>query len=139
LKTFPKAPKNKVGKYVLDANDSAIMTVEFANGAIGTIHPTRWATGHANTVALRVFGDKGAIRINLDESYSELNICHGKDVDKAKLKKIKCPATPIMYKRFIQSIKTGKNDQPDFARGAEVQKILDACFVSDSKGYSVKL
>jgi hypothetical protein len=32
-----------------------------------------------------------------------------------------------MYQRFIQSIQSGVNDQPDFARGAEIQELLDLC------------
>ncbi|MBN1460556.1 MAG: Gfo/Idh/MocA family oxidoreductase, partial [Armatimonadetes bacterium] len=43
LKTFHKAKGDKVKGYQLDANDSAIATVELTNGALGTIHTTRWA------------------------------------------------------------------------------------------------
>ena len=38
LKTFAKAPGDRVGDYVLDANDSALMSLGFANGAVGVIH-----------------------------------------------------------------------------------------------------
>ena len=37
LKTFDKAPGNKIGDYDLDANDSFAMTVDFNNGALGVI------------------------------------------------------------------------------------------------------
>ncbi|MGE9269275.1 MAG: Gfo/Idh/MocA family protein [Verrucomicrobiales bacterium] len=37
LKTFKKASRNRIGKFKLDTNDTAVMTVEFANGAIGSI------------------------------------------------------------------------------------------------------
>jgi len=47
LQTFPKVAGNRMGEYILDANDSAVMTVEFANGALGTIHTSRWVAGHA--------------------------------------------------------------------------------------------
>ena len=43
-----------------------VAIVRFNNGALGTLHSSRWATGHANTVALRVYGDKGGLDINLD-------------------------------------------------------------------------
>ena len=52
LKTFPKAKGNRVGEYVLDANDSAVINVTFQNGALGTIHTTRWCGGHANRLFL---------------------------------------------------------------------------------------
>ena len=35
LKTFDKAPGNKIGEYDLDANDSFTMSVDFTNGALG--------------------------------------------------------------------------------------------------------
>src|SRR5262249_4158807 len=43
LQTFNKVPGDRIGDYVLDANDSFIISAEFANGAIGTIHSSRWA------------------------------------------------------------------------------------------------
>jgi predicted dehydrogenase len=44
--------------------------------------------------------------------------------------KIATSSTPSNFERFIKSIKTGQNDQPDFKRGAEIQKVLDSCFES---------
>ena len=139
LQNFKKAPGNKIGEYKLDTNDSAVITAEFAGGAIGTIHLSRYTTGYHNCLQLRVFGDKGAIRIDLDKSKTELEICAGKDRHSAKWRTIKCRKTPSIYQRFIQSIKTGKNDQPDFARGAEIQKVLDACIQSDKMDKTIKV
>jgi predicted dehydrogenase len=139
LKTFPKVKGNRLGDYVLDANDSAVITVELAGGAIGTVHTTRWATGHANSLLLRVYGDKGAIVVDLDKSGQEVRICRGRDVDKQVWKTIRCRPTPTIYQRFIRSIRTGTNDQPDFARGAAIQKVLDACFQSDAEGRTISI
>ena len=139
LKTFPKAKGGRVGKYKLDANDSAVMTVELANGAVGAIHTTRWATGHKNSLLLRVYGDKGGIVVDLDKSYTELRICRGKAMHEAAWSTIKCRPTPSIYRRFIKSVRRGVNDQPDFARGAAIQKVLDACFQSDAEGRAVKV
>ncbi len=139
LKTFPKVKGNRIGEYKLDANDSAIMTVEYANGALGTVSTTRYATGHANTVALSLHGTDGAVRINLDRSYTEMDVTRGKDRHTCTWKTITCGRTPDMYKRFVESIRTGVQDQPDFARGAEIQKALDACFVSDAEDRTVRL
>ena len=139
LKTFFKIKGNRIREYVLDANDSAVITVELANGAIGMIHTSRWQTGYANCLELFIHGDKGAIRINLDKSYTELEICKGKDVHSRVWKTVKCGKTPNIFRRFLKSIKTGKNDQPDFARGAAIQRVIDACFESDRSGRSVKV
>ena len=139
LKTFHKAKNDKIGEYELDANDSAVISVEFQNGAIGTIHTTRWATGYPNSLALRIFGDKGAIRIDLDKATDKLEMCRGKNIDKFQWETVECGKTPNIYERFINSILTGKNDQPDFNRGAEIQKILDACIESDETTSTVEV
>lgn len=139
LKTFAKAPGNRIGEYVLDANDSAVMTVEFANGALGTIHTTRWSGGHANRLFLKISGTRGSVEIDSERSTTSYRISTGADLDKSVWKEIACKPTPNNYARFIKSIRTGRQDQPDFARGAEVQKVLDAVITSDAKGKPVKV
>lgn len=139
LKAFSKAKGDRIGEYKLDANDSAVMTVEFANGALGVIHTTRWCGGHANRLFLKIAGTKGTIEIDSDVTKNGYRICAGADVNKAEWKSVEAKATPNNYARFIKAIRTGKQDQPDFARGAEVQKVLDACFSSDKAGRPVKI
>lgn len=133
LKTFPKAKGNRIGEYILDANDSAVLNVEFANGAIGTIHTTRWCGGHANRLFLKIAGTKGTVEIDSDKTTAGYRICSGSDLDKAQWREVEAPAVLNNYQRFIKAIQTGRQDQPDFARGAEMQKVLDACYVSDEK------
>jgi len=137
--TFPKAPGNRVGEYRFDANDSVIITAELRNGAIGTIHTTRWATGHSNSLLLRLYGTQGGIIIDLDAAYGTLRICNGKGAAKNAWRTVKCGKTPSISERFVRSVRTGINDQPDFARGAAIQKVLDACFESDKTGQTVKV
>ena len=45
----------------------------------------------------------------------------------------------IEISAFITSIISGKNDQPDFKRGADIQKILDSCFLSSEKNEWIDL
>jgi predicted dehydrogenase len=139
LKTFTKIKGRRLGAYSLDANDSATMQVEFANGALGVVHTTRWATGYANTLSLRIHGTQGALRIDLDKSYNELEVCLGQDIDKAHWRTSKAPPVPTTYQRFISAIRSGQPGHPDFARGAEIQKILDACIQSDTNRTPVKV
>jgi predicted dehydrogenase len=139
LKAFPKAPGNKLHGVKFDANDSAILAVELKNGALGVIHTSRWATGYKNQVWLQIHGDRGAIKIDLDKSWEEIQICRGKDVKTVQWKTLRTGKTPNIYQRFIKSIQTGKNGQPDFARGAAIQKVIDACFESDAAGRPVKV
>jgi predicted dehydrogenase len=130
LKVFSKIKGEKHGDYVLDANDTALMQVEFTNGALGMMHVTRWATGHLNTIELLVCGTKGALRINLDRSHNNLEVSMGKDLNAGKWTELACPKTPPNAERFIKSIQTGVNAEPNFQTGANAQKVLDACFVS---------
>lgn len=139
LKAFPKAPGDKIDKYLLDANDSAVITAELTNGALGSFRTTRWATGHHNSITLSIFGDEGALKIDLDRSGSELELCQIINRKVGPWTKVDCGATPSIYQRFINSIKKGVNDQPDFARGATIQKALDACVQSDREDRTIVL
>jgi predicted dehydrogenase len=139
LKTFRKAPRNRVGEYVLDANDSAVLCIEFKNGALGTIHTTRWAGGHINRLYLKVSGTKGSIEIDSERTTNGYRISVGKDLDQGLWKDVATPPVPTIYQRFIKSILTGKQDQPDFVRGAEIQKTLDACFKSNAEQRPLKV
>jgi len=132
LRTFDKGiPGNQLGEYVLDANDSFISIVSFANGGLGTIHSSRWATGQANSLRVRVYGDKGAIEVDLDRAYDDYRICQGKDALTFTWKTVKCKPTPSNYQRFIRAIKTGVNDVNDFVNGAKIQAYLESSFTSD--------
>ena len=73
MKSFPKGvPRNTCKGYKLDADDSFFTTAEFASGALGVIHATRWATGHANFLRLRVFGDRGALVVDSEAGTDKL-------------------------------------------------------------------
>ncbi|MCE9614371.1 MAG: Gfo/Idh/MocA family oxidoreductase [Lentisphaerae bacterium] len=137
--TFPKmdAKGRKVTKWKgvpLDANDTAMIELHFGNGAVGQCHTTRWATGHANTVALAVHGTEGALRINLDDGYDKLNLCLGKNRHATKWETRLIKPTPNNYQRLINAIRSGKPEQADLMRGAQIQAYLDACERSAASG-----
>lgn len=139
LKTFPKAIGNRIGKYKLDANDSAVMTVEFANGALGVIHTSRWIGGHANRLYLKIAGTKGTLEIDSERSTTSYRVCRGPGLDKSEWTEVACKPVPNNYRKFIRACQTGGQGDPDFARGAEVQKVLDACFSSEAARRPVKV
>jgi len=139
LKAFPKAPGNKVGQYKLDANDSAVMTIEFANGALGVIHTSRWVGGHANRLFLKIAGTLGTIEIDSERSTTSYRACVGPGLDTCEWTEVECKPVATMYQRFIRAVQTGKPGEPDFERGAAVQKVLDACFASDALRQSVRI
>ena len=132
LKTFHKAEGDKIGDYTLDANDSAVMTAEFANGALGTITATRFATGHANDLTLRLFGTAGGLEVKTDGKVSSLRICEGPEIDAFSWEVVECPPVLTTYQRFVQACNSGINGEPTFRRAAEVQRILDLCFAQEA-------
>ena len=141
LRTFAKGVRgNRIGPYILDANDSFISTIELASGGIGTVHATRWATGHYNSLRARVYGDEGAVEVDLDRDPSSYRLVKGKKaVQGAQWRVVPCKRTPTQYERFIKSIRAGKNDASDFANGAKVQAYLEASVQSSETGRPVKV
>ncbi len=139
LKTFDKGPGRKMGDYTLDANDSAVIHAEMVGGALGVVHTSRWATGQKNTLLLRIYGEEGALVIDLDKGYGRLDVCLGRNRHKAEWKTVECARTPTNFQRFIRWIQSGKPDQPDFAQGAAIQDVIDACVKSDKTGKTVNV
>jgi predicted dehydrogenase len=141
LRTFDKGIEGKrIGPFVLDANDSFVSTVSFAGGGLGTVHATRWATGQINSLRVRVYGDEGAVEVDLDRSHDLYRICKGKPAARAAAwKDVRCRRVPTQYERFIRAVRTGKSDVSDFANGAKVQAYLDASAISDREQRRVKL
>jgi predicted dehydrogenase len=122
----------------LDANDTAILEMQLDAGGSAVAHTTRWATGRGNQVALEVYGTEGALMIDLDRGYDRLWVVDRKIADTAKnepdWREVTLKRTPNLWQRFAKLIKTGKNDQPDMVRGAQVQAYLDACERSAANG-----
>ena len=132
LATFPKITPTGTATTTwngkdLDANDTAVIELRFVGGALGVIHTTRWATGHANHLRCEVHGTDGAMQFDLDAGYDVLNTCLGRDALKSKWKAVTLKPAPTMYQRFITSIRTGVSGQADVFRGAQIQAYLDAC------------
>lgn len=131
LKSFSKAPDDQIDEYVLDANDSFVMAVEFANGALGTIHASRWGAGFRDDLRLRIFGSKGA----LDVSYGgrdangmripRLDVCLSDDVETQTWRVYPLKSTETNYERFVRALRHGEQLEPSFAHAANLQRILD--------------
>jgi predicted dehydrogenase len=57
----------------VDVDDAFVATVEFENGAIGTLEATRFAAGRKNYKVLEINAEKGSIHFNL-ERLNELQV-----------------------------------------------------------------
>ena len=140
LQTFKKVDGNRMGEFVLDANDSFVMSVEFTNGAIGTIHSTRWASGHANDQRLRIYGEKGGLELSHGHWGSLLKVCAGADVATSTWREIAAEPVPTNYQRFADAVRTGIQGEPGFRRAAELQQVLDLALVAglDRKEHKIQ-
>ena len=141
LARFDKGvPGERLGGYKLDADDSVFVTARFASGAVGTIHTTRWAPGHNNSLRLRVYGDQGAVDIDLDRSYETLRVCLGEvGRDHAAWTELKLAARESNMARFLRAVRDGKPESPTFEDGFKIQACLDACLQSDRTGRTVAI
>lgn len=133
LRSFDKAPGNRIGDYELNANDSFTMALDFSNGAFGVVHASRWATGHLNELRLRIYGDKGGIEVVHNLNGSELKVCMGEDIENAKWQVLDVGTVPTNYQRFVDAARTGIPPEPSFRHAAELQQVLDLAVVSDEK------
>ena len=134
LKTFDKAENNRIGAYTLDANDSVAITAEMSNGALASIHMTRFASGNLNDLNLAIYGDKGALRIWANHLDSRLSVCLGPDLLTQTWRPLSAEPTPRNEKRFADALVSRVNGEPSFRTAAEVQRLLDLCVVSDRTG-----
>lgn len=134
LTTFDKAKDGRIGDYTLDANDSFNMTTRLTNGAVGVVHASRMATGHINDLHLKVFGTKGGLDVRFARDQSILRACLPPDLETGEWRDMPVPPVQTNYERFIAAIRDGRQETPDFARGAVLQRALDAAVVSDGNG-----
>jgi predicted dehydrogenase len=131
LQTFDKVPGGRMGEYVLDANDSFVISAEFSNGAIGSIHSSRWASGHQNDQRLRAYGEKGGLELSHGIWGSLLKICVGDDISSCTWREVKAEPVPTNYERFAEAVRTGVQSEPSFRHAAGLQKVLDLALVAD--------
>ena len=132
LQTFNKVPGDKIGEYVLDANDSFIIAAEFDNGAIG-VDPFV-ALGHAATSTTSACAST-ARRAGSSCSHghwgSLLRICVGDDTATGTWQEVKAEPVQTNYQRFAEAVRTGVQTEPSFRHAAKLQQVLDLALVAD--------
>lgn len=133
LGTFRKAEGDRIGDYVLDANDSFVMTAGLTNGALGVIHATRWATGHLNELRLRIYGEKGGIEVQHDHKGSLLWVCLDDDAQSATWREMKAEPVATNYERFVSAVRLQIPTEPSFRHAANIQRVLDMASGEEAK------
>ena len=106
LTTFGKAPGDRIGEYVLDA-DSFAMHMRLEGGATGVVHASRMASGHINDLSLRIFGTAGGLDVRFEGGESRLRACLGADLVTATWREVECSPVRTNYERFVDAIRRG--------------------------------
>jgi predicted dehydrogenase len=135
LQTFSKADGDQIGSYKLDANDSMTMHLALKNGAIGVIHASRFASGHINDLKLRLFGTTGGLEVRFEAEESVLRACLGEDLKTGRWTKLPTLQVKTNFARFVDAIRGKTSVQPDFFRGAELQRGLDLAVASNMDSF----
>jgi predicted dehydrogenase len=150
LETFVKQrplPEDPARKGKVTVDDAALALVRFANGAVGSIEGTRFATGRQNYNRFEVNGSRGSVVFNL-ERMNELEYFSLEDDAKTQgfrqimvtepehaYFKAWWPAGHIIgYEHtfthtvydFLEAVAAGRRVKPDFEDGVRNQLVLEA-------------
>lgn len=161
IKERPVAPGAQE-KAPVDVDDIALLHTRLPDGGLGTVEISRMGTGATNDLMVEIFGDKGAIRFDLNEP-AWLYVYDIRDDDKPTggqrgFRKIEAvqrydgqrapdwTMTPDFVRthaecqyQFIRSIWDDRPPSPSFADGLHVQKIMEAAQRSAQNGRWIQL
>lgn len=140
--------------------DASLMTVEFANGAVGSFEATRFATGRKNHNVFEIYGSEGSLvfdleRMNELQYFSRADPAHAQGF-RTILATEAChayaghwwpPGHILGYEHgfvhgvadFVQAIASGGPIAPDFTDGVACVKVLEAGLRSAASGQRVSL
>ncbi|MDR3336439.1 MAG: Gfo/Idh/MocA family oxidoreductase [Treponema sp.] len=163
LRTFvperPFGPKQEMHK--VENDDEASFSIQFKNGAIGSIEAGGNSWGRNNQIAFEIYGEKGAILFDY-EHRDELRVAFGDDpVDRRGFRTISTggPAHPygnglwpidgigigygelkiIECYDFFKAIAENKEATPNFRAGYEISLICDAIAQSSETGKWIEI
>jgi predicted dehydrogenase len=144
-------------------DDLALLSVEMMNGAVGSLEASKMATGTNDDLRIEVHGSKGAIQFDsmepnwlkyYDNTEPEKPIGGKKGFTKIEtIQKYPEPSGipiskfPIGWMRyhvaclhsFLRSIIDGTEASPNFKDGLEVQKIIEATYISSNKKERIEI
>ncbi|NUL44624.1 Gfo/Idh/MocA family oxidoreductase [Cellulosimicrobium funkei] len=144
---------SELGRVSVD--DAALFTARFNGGAIGSFEATRMATGRKNSLRIEVSGSLGAIAFDL-EDYNSLGFY---DATAPGTRQgftdimVTEPEHPYMSawwptghalgyehgfvhqaRDFVEAVAGGRQPEPSFADGYQVQRVLDGVQRSAERG-----
>ncbi len=132
-------------------DDAYTAQLEFANGAMGSLEGSRYATGHKNDHAIEIHGSRGSLRFSL-ERLNELEVLREgdrgyetilvTDEDDPYVDHWWPPGHVLGWEHtfvhenyeFLGAVARGEPFAPSFADGLAAQRVLDAIERSDERG-----
>ncbi|ELZ10235.1 oxidoreductase domain-containing protein [Natrinema thermotolerans DSM 11552] len=137
-------------------DDAYTAQLAFANGAMGTLEGSRFATGHKNDHTIEIHGSRGSLRFSL-ERLNELEVLRAgdrgyetilvTDADDPYVDHWWPPGHVLGWEHtfvhenyeFLSAVADGESFAPSFADGLAAQRVLDAIERSDQRGEWVAL
>jgi predicted dehydrogenase len=157
IETVHKTRPSPNGPQAVNNDDQAQITCRFESGAMGSLYISRVATGRKMGYAYDIYGTKGAIRFDQEDQNALWLYKGDQRRDREGFTKILTgPEHPdykpfclgpghgtgyqdqiiIEARDFLQAIATGQNIWPTFQDGLNVNRIIEAAFVShQSRGW----
>ncbi|MEM7015128.1 MAG: Gfo/Idh/MocA family oxidoreductase, partial [Verrucomicrobiota bacterium] len=143
----------------VEVDDAALMMVEFANGSLGSIETTRYATGRKNRHTFEISGSKGAMfwdmedmnRIQFFDNTSDAKTAGWTDImatdPSHPYMKYWPPGHIIGYEHafingvadFLDAIAANETIEPNFEDGVKIIRVLEAAIESNEGGGIVQL
>jgi len=137
-------PDGEIGR--VDVDDAAVALLRFADGFLGTLELSRFATGHRNYNRFEVNGSAGALAFNL-ERLNELELYDRADGSLAGFRTVLVTERDHPYLAaywpsghvlgwehtfihtvhdFIEAVAAGKPVRPDFEDGLRAHRVIEA-------------
>lgn len=162
-KTFTKErplAENPAQTGEVEVDDASLMTVQFGNGAVGTIETTRYATGRRNHHTFEIYGSKGGLSWDLEDMNRLKFWNEADDADSRGWRDILAtepvhpyaakwwpPGHVIGYEHgfvhavadFVTAIAEGTSISPNFRDGVEIMRVLEAGLESADSGQLVSV
>ena len=131
----------------VEVDDAVESVVDFADGAVGTIEATRFASGRKNALRIELYGADGGLAFDL-EALNELQFFDAREpAASAGFRRIVVTEAEHPYmsawwppghiigwehtfihqaKDFVEAIAADEDPRPSFADGLQVQRVLAA-------------
>ncbi len=154
----PSRPAKGGGRIGRAGEDAVTMLVKLRDGETGTLEASKIATGAMDEFRVEINGERGAVRFDLMEPnwlwFYDNTLPEGELGGERGWKRIECvaayppPAGSFLpaknaigwvrahvacYHNFIQAIAEGKQPEPSVEQGALIQRVMEACALSDAR------